>query len=94
MILVNVKSYDEMVVVANYINPEHIPEHWKFVDYDTRTVMILENEDWGYASLPWIKKEPRYKDNPILTFNEFKLQYLDNPTETTDDIHKPSHYQL
>lgn len=94
MILVNVKSYDEMVEVANYINPKHIPEHWKFVDYDTRTVMILENQDWSYASIPWIKKETRYKDNPILTFNEFKLQYLDNPTETTDDIHKPSHYQL
>ena len=94
MILVNVTSYDEMVKVAKYVNPKHIPEHWKFEDYDTRTVMILANEDWGYASLPWIKKQPEYKGNQIITFSEFKSQYLANQTETIDDIHKPSHYQL
>ena len=94
MILVNVTSYYEMIGVANYINPEKTPEREQFMDYARKTVMILDNEDWGYASVPWIRKEPRYKDEIIITFSEFKSQYLDNLTETIDDIHKPSHYQL
>ena len=94
MILVNIKSFKEMTEVAKYINPEHVPANWKFLEYEQHTVMILENSDWGYASLPWLAKESKYKDNPILTFGQFKSQYLENQTETIDDVHKPSHYQL
>ena len=94
MILVNVKSFKEMTEVAKYINPDHIPEHWKFVDYGTRTVMILENKDWSYASIGWMSKQKEYKSEKIITFDEFNSQYLNKPTETIDDIHNPSHYLL
>ena len=94
MILVNVKSFKEMKEVAKYINPDHIPEHWKFVDYGKRTVMILKNQDWSYAYIEWISRQKEYKYEKILTFEEFKSQYLGNSTETIDDVHKPIHYQL
>ena len=94
MILVNVKSYDEMVEVAKYINQDYIPARWKFLDYDTRTVMILKNQDWSYTYIERISWQKKYKSEKIISFEEFKSQYLGNPTETTDDIHKPSHYQL
>ena len=94
MILVNVKSYAEMVTVANYINPEHYPANWKFLDYEQHTVMILENSDWDYTSIQLISTQEEYKHEKIITFEEFTYEYLLNKTESTDDIHKPSHYQL
>lgn len=92
MILVNVKSYEEMRITAEYTGTsKEINEDW-FNEYGTKTVVYLNEipNDFLYSDIEFHDLTNEYKNEPILSFQEFKEQYLETKT---DNVNSPSHYK-
>lgn len=101
MILVNVKTLEEMTAVASYCKPSYYPDQDVFDVYGSNTVIFIEESPnyWSYANLKWTKKQKKYRNKKILTFREFKDKYVDVKTTAgtklsndNDEVNHPSHY--
>lgn len=94
MILVNVKSYEEMKATAEYTgNGEYIKDFWQGA-YGDKTVVYL-NEIPGsfqYSDIKFHDESYDFKKEPILSFEEFSKRYL-NESSSKDMINHPSHYK-
>lgn len=96
MILVNVKSYEEMKTAVEYTGykekfEDEIKQTWS-VAYEDKTVVYLNHDNSGftYMDFKYHDESEAYKKEPILSFQEFKEKYLDTKT---DNVNSPSHYK-
>lgn len=101
MILVNVKTLDEMRTVANYSGSLLIPRLDQFNEFEDKTVIFIDESPnhWEYASKRWTKKQKEYKHEKIFSFQEFisgaALAITTAGTKLSnenDDVNHPSHY--
>lgn len=94
MILVNVKSYEEMKATAEYTGKGEYAKYFWESAYGDKTVVYL-NETPGsfeYSDIKFHDESDDLKNETILSFEEFSQQYL-NKTATQDMINHPSHYK-
>ena len=101
MILVNVKTLEEMRIVAKNSGSKLVPRLDQFNEYENKTVVFIEEypNHWEYADKRWTKKQKEYKHEKILTFKEFisgaDLAVTAAGTDLSndnDDVNHPSHY--
>ncbi len=99
MILVNVKTLEEMRYVASYSKSKIVPNKYQFDTYGKNTVVAVGKrlQLWEYGGLKWFKKQPEYSHEKIITFDEFKNKFPITATGTqlgdvNDDVNHPSHY--
>lgn len=94
MILVNVKSYEEMKATADYTgNGAYAETYWKAA-YGDKTVVYL-NEipgEFQYSDIKFHDESDDLKNEPILSFEAFEKRYL-NEKYSKDMINHPSHYK-
>lgn len=94
MILVHVKNYEEMKETAEYTgNVEYAQEFWQNA-YGDKTVVYLNETpgSFNYSDIKFHDESYGLKNEPILSFEEFKEKYLDS-TDEKDMINHPSHYK-
>jgi len=89
MIYVNVESFEEMKVVADYTGDEITPTEEMFNQYKEETAVFVDkaNGYWSFAS----NDHYRARGHLIMPFEDFEQQYLDG-TATKDIVNHPNHY--
>lgn len=94
MILVNVKSYEEMKATADYTgNVTYAKFFWQNA-YGDKTVVYLNKTQgsFNYSDIKFHDESDDLKNEPILSFEEFSQRYLNEPV-SKDMINHPSHYK-
>lgn len=88
MILVNVKSYEEMKTVASYSGDKTEAELYMFNNFKTDTLVGFNTfkKRWWYQD----KRVAISNKDYVITFDEFKEEYLDTKA---DNVNSPSHYK-
>lgn len=102
MIAVNVKSYEELLAVVKSVKNSGMSEPaestYKMKGPKTIVFVSDSSNSWSLADTDWFARQEEYKYERVLTFEEFKSNYLDVKTANgtvlndTDPVNHPKHY--